>query len=104
MNSPVPPPANSEQAPVVRHNRALHRFEIEREGLVALLDYTERDDTWVLTHTLVPPAWRGRGMAETLTRFALETARKEKRQVDPVCSYAVTFLQRHPEYADLRGG
>jgi predicted GNAT family acetyltransferase len=54
-----------------------------------------------ITHTLVPEAIGGRGVAADLTRAALETARANGWKVVPMCSYAVTYLRRHPEYNDL---
>jgi len=38
-----------------------------------------------------------------LTRAALAHARAAGLKVIPECSYAVAFMQRHGEYADLLG-
>jgi predicted GNAT family acetyltransferase len=35
---------------------------------------------------------------------ALETARANGWKVVPMCSYAVAYLRRHPEYNDLLQG
>ena len=34
-------------------------------------------------------------------RTALEYARAESLKVEPACSYAAAFMERHPQYADL---
>ena len=96
-------PANRDSSPLinVRRNEAGHRFEAEIDGLLAVADYEMQGDTMVLTHTFIPAALRGRGMAEKLVRAALEHARTEKRRVVPACSYAATFIERHPEYQSL---
>ena len=88
----------------VQHNRADNRFEIEVEGSLAFLEYAERNGVMILQHTLVPTALRGQGLAASLTQFAIETARQEKKKIDPLCSYAAAFFQKHPEYADIRFG
>jgi predicted GNAT family acetyltransferase len=44
---------------------------------------------------------RGRGIAETLVRAALEDARVQGRRVVPQCSYVAMFIRRHPEFQPL---
>jgi len=39
-----------------------------------------------------------------MTRAALDFARSENLQVEPRCSYAAYFMQKHPEYDDLLVG
>jgi predicted GNAT family acetyltransferase len=55
----------------------------------------------IFTHTFVPDALRGRGIAAVLVRTALEEARRTGRRVVPRCSYVAEFIQRHPEFRDL---
>lgn len=88
--------------PDIRHDSAAHRFEVRVEGSLCELDYTLADGVMTITHTLVPEAVGGRGLAGALVRTALETARGEGWKVVPACSYAVAWMQRHREYDDLR--
>jgi predicted GNAT family acetyltransferase len=83
------------------HDAAAHRFSVAVEGHHGELDYTLRDGVMVITHTEVPPAIGGRGVAAALTRTALATARREGWKVLPACSYAAAFIRRHPEFSDL---
>jgi predicted GNAT family acetyltransferase len=85
----------------VRHNAAENRFEAEVEGRLSVADYQLRGTEMIMTHTFVPPALRGRGIAEKLVRFALEHARTERLRVVPACSYVETFMRRHKEFAPL---
>jgi len=87
--------------PPVRHNEAEHRFEIAIDGELAHADYEEREGTLVFTHTWVPPALRGRGLAGPMVRAGLEIARRRGSRVIPRCSYVARYIERHPEYADL---
>jgi hypothetical protein len=86
----------------VRHNEAEHRFELNTAGAVAIADYVEQGDRWVVTHTFVPPELRGGGIAGTLVKATLETARARGKKVVPQCSYVAAYLSRHPEYRDLQ--
>lgn len=85
---------------IVRH--ALPgRFAAEIDGEQARLDYETVDLVMHITHTVVPDAIGGRGIAGRLVRAALDHARAEGWKVKPVCSYAAAWIGKHPGYADL---
>lgn len=86
----------------IEHDRAAHRFETRVDGVSCVLEYTLANSVMALTHTNVPQAVGGRGIASALVRAALEVARHEKWKVVPECSYAVVWMQRHPDFDDLR--
>ena len=90
-------------AVAVRHNAAEHRFEAEADGHLSVAEYERRGDGIIFTHTFVPAALRGRGMAEALVRSGLAYACDERLRVVPVCSYVAAFIRRHPEYQPLLG-
>lgn len=85
----------------IEHNEARQRFEWTEDGIPSVLDYELRDDVMTITHTGVPQAIGGRGIAADLTRHALDTARSRGWKVRPVCSYAAVYVKRHPAYQDL---
>jgi uncharacterized protein len=85
----------------VRHDSSHRRFIAVVDGHEAGLEYEQRGDVLSLTHTGVPPEIGGRGVAGDLMRTALEYARTEGLKVQPACSYAAAFMERHPQYADL---
>lgn len=86
----------------INHNPRAHRFETKVDGVPCVLDYTLTDDgVMTITHTIVPSAVGGRGIASNLVRTALDTAREEHWKVDPACSYSEIWMTRHPEYQDL---
>ena len=87
----------------VDHDLAGRRFTARVRGHVALLEYQLKRRRMVITHTEVPEAIGGRGIAAQLTRAALAHARQAGIKVVPECSYAAAFMQRHGEYADLLG-
>lgn len=85
----------------VRHNVAASRFETTVGGGLAVADYELQADSVIFTHTLVPPAARGRGVAEGLVRAALGWAKEKPLRVVPACSYVARFIDRHPEFRAL---
>ncbi|HEV7614553.1 MAG TPA: GNAT family N-acetyltransferase [Steroidobacteraceae bacterium] len=79
----------------ISHDPTAHRFTVEVDGIPAKLDYTLADGVMTITHTRVPPAIGGRGIAAELTRTALDTARKAGWSVNPACSYAAAYMAKH---------
>ena len=85
---------------MITHNTEKQRFERTENGLTAVVEYRRNEEEIELTHTFVPPALEGQGIAASLTRAALEYARAENLRVRPICSYAIAYIRRHPEYDD----
>ena len=86
----------------VIHNAAQQRFECEVDGLLCRAEYQLSNDVMHMTHTEVPPALAGRGIAAALVAAALTHARSEKLKVNPTCSYVRSYMQRHPETHSLQ--
>lgn len=86
----------------VIHNIESHRFEIQIEGHVAVLNYRRFDETVLFTHTGVPSAIEGRGLGNRLVRAGLEYARENKFKILSTCWFVDRYLQRHPEFAELQ--
>jgi uncharacterized protein len=77
------------------------RFELERDGHVASLQYTVAGHVLALLHTEIPEVLRGSGVASTLAQTAFDWARDHHMKVDVVCPFVAAFLETHPEYSDL---
>jgi predicted GNAT family acetyltransferase len=88
---------------VVRDNKLQHRFEMGTDDGIAVAYYSLAPGVITLTHTEVPPALRGQGIASRLTRGVLEAARAQGLKVVPRCSFVAAFMGRHPEFNDLVG-
>lgn len=88
--------------PVVTDNPAESRFEIHVGGTRAgLVQYHLNGQVISLVHTEVGEEFEGRGLAGTLARTALDTARERGLAVLPYCPYIRSWISRHPDYADL---
>lgn len=88
--------------PEIIHDSGRQRLQTEVEGNLCVLDYALHGAVMIITHTGVPPEVGGRGIAAALVRAALELARDAGWSVSPACSYAAAWMQRHPEFDDLR--
>jgi len=85
----------------VQHNSGASRFEALVEDQLCASSYRIYGKVMMLTHTGVPHALRGRGIAAQLVQAALDHARALGLKVRPDCSYAEAYIERHPETQDL---
>jgi predicted GNAT family acetyltransferase len=85
----------------VRDNSSLSRFELEADGVTAVLNYKLAGDTISFNHTETPPQARGRGLASQLVQGALEAARARGLKVVPRCAFVRAYLAKHPEFRDI---
>lgn len=82
----------------ITHRPERKRFETELDGVTAYVEYRLTDGALDIVHTIVPPAIGGRGVAAALVKRAYDYARENRMKPLATCSYAVVWLQRHPEY------
>ncbi|AOF97070.1 GCN5-related N-acetyl-transferase family protein [Sphingobium sp. RAC03] len=85
----------------VRDNEGEGRYELEGEGGTAIATYDRRDGALVFTHTQVPKALEGQGIASRLIAGALADVREKGLKVVPLCGFVAGYLDRHPEDQDL---
>jgi uncharacterized protein len=85
----------------ITHRADIGRFEAIVDGLQCEADYRLQDGVMVMTHTGVPRALEGRGIAAQLVAAALAHARAQGWRVRPLCSYVAVYMRRHPETQDL---
>ncbi len=85
----------------VIHNAAAQRFEATVQGQLCRADYALDGNTLRLTHTEVPRALGGKGIAAALVRAALEYAAEHGLRVVPACGYVRAYMRRHPQTRGL---
>ena len=86
----------------VRDNPSRQRFELQVGDRLAFLDYRRHGAALALVHAEVPRELEGRGIGSALVRGSLELARTAGERVLPQCPFVARFMERHPEYEDLR--
>ena len=73
-------------------------FYVELEVHRANVSYKIHDEGLDIRHTIVPKAIGGKGIASALVQAAYDYGRCKGLKAIATCSYAVVWLQRHPEY------
>jgi len=86
----------------VRKNDELHRFELQVGEHSAIACYQIENGVMTFTSTQTPPSLRKKGVATRLIEGALEIAREEGFKVAASCSFVANFLDRRPEFSDLK--
>jgi predicted GNAT family acetyltransferase len=82
-------------------NQATSRFEVSLDGEVAFAEYRLHSGYITLPHTVVPPAFEGKGVGSALAKAALGYAREHGLLVKPVCPFIARYIGKHPEWQDL---
>ncbi|WP_030246646.1 GNAT family N-acetyltransferase [Streptomyces sp. NRRL S-350] len=86
----------------VANNPDRSRFEITDDGALAgFAEYHRHENEIAFIHTEIDPGFAGRGLAGTLARAALDTAREQGLSVLPYCPFIRAWIGKHPEYVDL---
>ena len=85
----------------VTDNTARHRFEVSLDGDTAFAEYRLKPGQLEMPHTLVPPAFEGKGIAGALARHAFGYARDHGLKVVPTCPFMASWAAKHPEVQDL---
>ncbi len=82
----------------VRHNVEETRFEVQLGDQIAILEYDIAGNNMVFTHTEVPPAFEGKGVAGKMAQVALDYAVEKGHKIQAFCPFVKSYVQRHKEY------
>ena len=81
----------------------LYTAHVAGESEVGTLEWEPRgNDLRVATHTIVPPAIGGRGIAALLVKRLIAGARAQQFRIVPQCWYVAKKFDENPDWADLR--
>lgn len=81
----------------ITHQPEQKLFKTDVDGRTAFVQYRLIDGSLDIIHTLVPRPLEGRGIASALVKAAYEYASTNNLTPKATCSYAVKWLERHPE-------
>ena len=86
----------------VIHDERNGRFRLMVNGEEAsYVAYEAHGDFMEILSTYTRPQYRGRGLASRLLRAVAKYAEEKALKIRPICSYAVRFFQKHPEYSHV---
>jgi len=78
----------------IQHDTEQQRFVLQLEGGEAILEYRLLPGNGIdFSHTFVPPALRGRGVAEKLVRTGLSWACAQEYEIQASCWYVQRFIR-----------
>ena len=85
----------------------LHRADEQRfvamlgDREIAAMFYHDKGGRYVIYHTYVEPAFRGRGIAADFIADVLDDIREMGMPITPVCPVVAAFIASDSRYADL---
>jgi uncharacterized protein len=86
----------------VVNNASKQRYELwARDTLAGQIVYRSRGEAVALLHTEVSEEFEGHGLGGRLVAGALEDIRERGLRLIPICPFVRSYLERHPEYAEL---
>lgn len=85
----------------VRHNRERNWYELDVDGGTAVAAYRREGDVLSFTHTEVPEALEGQGVASRLVKGALADVRANGWRIVPLCAFVRHYVETHAETQDL---
>jgi predicted GNAT family acetyltransferase len=79
-----------------------NRYEILVDGTFAgFTHYRHREGALVFDHTVITEEFGGQGLASKLVHATLDDVRAQNVRIVPLCAYVASWLEKHPDYADL---
>lgn len=66
----------------------------DNEIVVGKCNFTELNNTWNITHTIVDNNYQGQGIAKKLVDCVIENAKKYNKNLIADCSYAKRVLEK----------
>ena len=82
------------------HNAKECKYEYHIENYIAYITYDEQNGNMHLTHTVVPEALAGKGLAKILLEAVLEQFKQDNKKAVAQCSYIVKYLEKNPQAND----
>lgn len=79
---------------IVEKNRVYYE---ENGKILAEITFIGDEDVLTINHTFVDDSLRGQGIASQLVQEAVNEIKRQNKKVQASCSYAVKWLEKHPE-------
>ncbi|WP_018619699.1 GNAT family N-acetyltransferase [Spirosoma luteum] len=83
----------------VKNNAHRHRFELDTEGKLSIVNYqTVDDETLALVHTEVDESLEGQGVGSHLVEGVLQYVEQNNLKIVAACPFISTYIKRHPDW------
>jgi uncharacterized protein len=88
----------------ILHDKEKQKFYLIKNGEESYLRYRMVDDKRIhFLTTFVPPAQRGKGIAQKVVKAGLEFASENKFIISTSCWFVEDYIERHDKYKNLAG-
>lgn len=82
-------------------NESNGQYEFHIDGYVPKIQYVKSGEKIYFTHTEVPKALGGKGIASSLVKKALEEVQQKGLKLVPLCPFVKKYIRLHPEWGFL---
>ncbi|MCG9596191.1 N-acetyltransferase [Vibrio sp. Isolate25] len=79
---------------------SLFRVHLEGEH-DAIMKFDVQGSVYVITSTKVPEELQGKGYGKVMMEAILPEIERQGVKINPICTYVVHYLSRHPEWSHL---
>lgn len=86
------------------HDPDRRQFRLNVEGSIAFVDYILRDGQYLLVHSEVPVALRGKGAGQRLVEKTFEYLEAHQWPAVAQCPYIQAVARRSPHWRERIGG
>jgi predicted GNAT family acetyltransferase len=83
------------------NNKERKQYELQVDDSLAKIEYIIAQGTIYLTHTEVPKALEGKGLASKLVLHVLEDIKQQDLTLVPLCPFVAGYIKKHPEWREL---
>ena len=86
----------------MKNNTSQNRFELEIDGHIAFATYSMNGNVATIPHVFAPVELRGTGAAGKLMQGIMDYAKANNLKINPVCPYAISWMNKHKEFDGLK--
>lgn len=86
-----------ENISLVKNQENFH-FELNVDGNIAFIRFSESEHIITLIHTESPPALRGSGAATALVEKTLKWVEEHGMKLVPLCPFVFSYINSHPAW------
>ncbi|WP_353828505.1 GNAT family N-acetyltransferase [Agromyces sp. SYSU T0242] len=91
---------DDDEVEVVRDDEA-RRYRLRLAGeQVGFAEFRAKPDRIMFFHTVVDPAFEGRGLGTRLAKTVVEDAIARGERIVPTCPFIAAWLRKHPGYEE----
>ncbi len=84
------------------HNQERHQYEYHIGDNIARVEYIKSNNGEVyLTHTEVPAALGGQGIASALVDDVLQEIEHDDLKIVPICPFIANYVNKNPKWKPL---